>query len=219
MNPFLRWGTSILLAGLALVGALALGNATPGTPELPPEAVTSLERLHRDPQASLGQLVRVRFQFDAQAERWNPYLTRFGSGDFRAFRVWSDEQFLWEKEQWEAPLALLFTRHGGVAERALLGAPQLARFEGIGRVRQVFLGRPWIELEQVRRIGDEISESTLLHASRAVLAMEEAHWAMAREHLDRALVGSMPPRAREALHELRAITLDPPRPEDASGGR
>lgn len=219
MKPFQRWGPSSLFAGLALAGALALGQAATSGEELPPEAALALERLHRDPQASLGKLVRIRFQFDAEAERWNPYLTRFGAVDYRAFRVWSDEQFLWDKEQWDAPLAQLFTRRGGVAERALAGAPQLARFEAIGRVRQVFLGRPWIELEQVRRIGDEISESTLLHASRAVLAMEEAHWAMAREHLDRALVGSMPPRAREELTALRAITLDPPRPSEPSKGR
>jgi hypothetical protein len=219
VNPFPRWGLSILLAGLALVGALALGGAAKSSEDVAPEAAIALERLHRDPQASLGQLVRVRFQFDAEVERWNPYLTRFGSADYRAFRVWSDEQFLWEKDQWEAPLAQLFTRRGGVAERALAGAPQLARFEAIGRVRQVFLGRPWIELEAVRRIGDEISESTLLHASRAVLALEDAHWAMAREHLERALVGSMPPAAREELNALRKIALDPPRPSDAINGR
>ncbi len=219
VNPFLRWGSSLALAGLALVGALALGSAARGDEEAPPERVVTLESLHRDPQASLGQLVRLRFQFDAEVARWNPYLTRFGSGDYRAFRVWSDGQFLWEKEHWEAPLAQLFVRRDGVAERALAGAPQLARFEAIGRVRQVLMGRPWIELEQVRRIGDDISESTLLHASRAVLAMEDAHWAMAREHLERALVGSMPPAAREELNALRTITLDPPRLADPATGR
>lgn len=219
VNPLPRWGSTLLLTGLALAGAFAFQGAARGEDEPLPEAVVTLESVHRDPQARLGRLVRLRFQFDAEQARWNPYLTRFGSGDYRAFRVWSDEQFLWEKEQWEAPLGQLFVRRGGVAERALAGAPQLARFEAIGRVRQVLLGRPWIELEQVRRIGDEISESTLLHASRAVLAMEEAHWAMAREHLERALVGSMPPSAREELNELRAITLDPPRPSDPATGR
>lgn len=218
VKPFLRWGPSMLLAGLALAGALALGSAARGEEERPPERVATLESLHHDPQAALGQLVRLRFQFDAEVARWNPYLTRFGSGEYRAFRVWSDGQFLWEKDQWDAPLAQLYVRRGGVAERALAGAPQLARFEAIGRVRQVLLGRPWIELEQVRRIGDEISESTLLHASRAVLAMEDTHWAMAREHLERALVGSMPPAAREELNALRAITLDPPRLADPATG-
>lgn len=173
--------------------------------------LSSLEELHADSQAALGQRVRVRFQLREECERWNPFLTRFGNADYRAFEVWSDRQFLWEKAQWEAPLARLFVRRGSPAEQALSGARRLARFEAVVETRQVFLGRPWLEIESARRLGDELSEGTLLHATRAFEAAQEARWAVARESYDQALVGAMPPALRSELRRLRELAAHPPR--------
>ncbi len=173
--------------------------------------LSSLEELQADSQAALGRRVRVRFQLREESERWNPFVTRFGSADYRAFEVWSDRQFLWEKEQWEAPIARLFVRRGSPAEQALSGARRLARFEAIVEARQVFLGRPWLEVESARRVGDELGEGTLLHATRGFEAAQEARWAVARESYDQALVGAMPSALRSELRRLREIAAHPPR--------
>lgn len=211
VKGFARSLAALLAVGVALAAGLASAR-DPLVREDSPALVTALGELHSDPQSWLGKSVRLRFQVSSELDSWNPYLTRFGRADYRALAVWSDEQLLWEREAWEHPLGTLYVRRGGVAERALDGAPRLARFEAIGRVRQVFLGRPWIEIDQARRIGDEISEGTLLHATRALSMVEEQRWALAADHLDKALVGPMPPAARAALRSLRELAANPPAP-------
>lgn len=200
-----------LLLLLALVALPRVATSSSGDDAMLEASVSSLEELHADPQAALGQRVRVRFQLRGECERWNPFVTRFGSADYRAFDVWSDRQFLWEKEQWDAPIARLYVRRGSPAEQALAGARRLARFEAIVEARQVFLGRPWLELESARRVGDELGEGTLLHATRGFEAAQEARWAVARESYDQALIGAMPPALRSELRRLREIAAHPPR--------
>lgn len=174
-----------------------------------PREVVALEGLYRDPATHLGRSFRVRFQVRGECAGWNPYLTRFGTADYRAFDVWSDSQFLWDKEQWDAPIGRCFVRRGGLAEPALEGAPRLSRIEAVVTVRQVFLGQPWLEVESARRIVDELGESTLLHASRGYEAFLEGRWTVARERFDQALVGAMPEALRTELRRLREATLQP----------
>jgi len=179
-----------------------------GARQRPAPAVTGpvyreLLEVCADPQAYLGQTVRVRFQYESELVDWNPYLTRFGAEDFRAHRVWADDQFLWERDAWENPATTVFARRGAIAEEVLNGAPKLARFEAVAHVRQVFLGRPWIELEQVQRIHGEIGEGSLIHATRALDQVEKQQWRSALDNFDRALVGDMPDVARAELRRLR----------------
>jgi hypothetical protein len=149
--------------------------------------------------------VRVRVQLDAELESWNPYVTRFGTADYRAWRTWGDEQYLWRASEWEHPLGTLFVRRDeGLVLDALSRAPRYARIEVVGRVRQVFLGRPWIQLERAERLREEVDEASLLHASRAALLIENERWPLAIEELDRALAGNLPQRARDELWRLRA---------------
>ncbi len=163
----------------------------------------SLEELARDPQAWLGKSVRVRFQVESHPSTWNPYFTRFGSEDWRAASVWADEQFLWQRETWESPAARVFARRGSVADEALAGAPQLARFEALAHVTQVFAGAPWLEVREVQRIAGAIGEGSVLHATRALEHSEKGQWRNAVDNFDRALVGDMPAAARAELRRLR----------------
>lgn len=200
-----------LLLLLVLVALPRVAVSSSGDEGALDAATSSLEELHADPQAALGQRVRLRFQLREECAHWNPLVTRFGAGDYRAFDVWSDRQFLWEKEEWDAPIARLFVRRGSPAEQALSGARRLARFEAVVEARQVFLGRPWLEVESARRVGDELSEGTLLHATRACEAAEQLRWAVAREGFDQALLGAMPPALRSELRRLRELAAQPPR--------
>jgi hypothetical protein len=156
-----------------------------------------------DPAVWLGRDLRCTFQFESELATWNPYLTRFGGDDYRALRVWGDEQMLWKHEEWEAPLAVLFVRRGSDAAQVFEHAPKYARFEIVGRVRQVFLGLPWIEIDSARRLMPEIGEGALLHASRALQLIAGEQWQMASDDLDRALIGNLPQVARAELLRLR----------------
>jgi hypothetical protein len=163
----------------------------------------SLATLARDPRPYLGRSVLVRFQVQAHPATWNPYLTRFGSADWSRCEVWADEQFLWEREAWDAPAAAVFARRDSVAHSALGDAPRLARFQARAHVSQVFLGRPWIEVSEVQRVPGAIGEGSVLHATRALEHLEKEQHRIALDHFDRALVGEMPDVARAELRRLR----------------
>lgn len=193
-----------VLAPWALRASRADDRAARAAPAAATETLeTSLRELDLDPLAALGRVVHLRVQIDAELASWNPYITRFGSGDFRAWRAWGDEQFLWRAPEWENPLGTLHVRRGSPAESVLGSATRFARYDVIGRVRQVFLGRAWIEIEHAERLSAEVDEASLVHASRATLLAENERWALALEALDSALAGQLPSHAREELWRLR----------------
>jgi len=187
---------------LALCASLHPAAQSPRADERELEYV-SLAELARDPRPYLGRSVLVRFQVQSHPSTWNPYLTRFGSEDWARCEAWADEQFLWEREAWDAPAAAVFARHDSVAHSALRDAPRLARFQARAHVSQVFLGRPWIEVSEVQRVPGAIGEGSVLHATRALEHVEKQQHRMALDHFDRALVGEMPDVARAELRRLR----------------
>lgn len=153
----------------------------------------------------LGRRVRFSFQFESSPPSWNPYLTRFGTQDYVAAMGWGDDQFLWRAEEFEAPRVLVFARRGTPAAQTLAGAHTYSRFEVVGRVSQIFLGLPWIEVESAERLPQETGEGAILHASRALRAMEGGDWSRALEDLARAEISNLPDAARAELARLRAI--------------
>jgi hypothetical protein len=165
--------------------------------------VTPLAAICADPSPLVGTAVRCHFQFESEMTTWNPFLTRFGSDDYRALRVWGDEQMLWKREEWEAPLGVLFVRRDSDVAKLFEHAPKYARFEIVGRVRQVFHDMPWIEIDGAQRLAPEIGEGALLHASRALQLIAGEQWQMASDDLDRALIGNLPDKARAELLRLR----------------
>lgn len=185
----------------------ALGGARTGgtdTPDATPSDVDFGE-LQRDASGWLGARVRFTFQFQASPPVWNPYLTRFGTNDYVGAVGWGDDQFLWRAEDFESPCVLVFARRGTSAATLLASARTYSRFEVVGRVSQVFLGLPWIELETAERLPQETGEGAVLHASRAVRAMEAGDWSRALEDLARAEISNLPPQALGELARLRSI--------------
>ena len=170
----------------------------------PAPAAVGLEALYDDPRPWFGREVRFTFQLAELPELWNPGMTRFGARDFVAVRVWADGQLLWREADWSNPVGLVFARRGEPLAEALGAAPTYARFTARGRVVEVFLGRPWIELTELRAEGRSIGEGTILHASRALRLMASEDWQLAREDLLRATAGPLPEHAREALRSLLA---------------
>jgi hypothetical protein len=83
----------------------------------------------------MGRNLRGRVQIESRPSEWNPYLTRFGTGQFAAVQGWADEPFPWVHADFESPAVRVFVRKGSAAAQALDGAPQYARFELTGVVR------------------------------------------------------------------------------------
>jgi len=195
-------------AGLLGTIVVVLGLA-PVARELPrPPAVVPWRDVAAQPCKFQGQEVTVRIQFRDLPARWQAGPTRFGPGMFTAVTGWSDEQFPWVRDEFTHPQARVFVRKGTELERTFAAARTHQRFEVRGIVREVWRDRPWIELQSVVLLEDEVGEATVIHASRAISLIEEQSFELADEALRQALVAPMPDPAREELARLRGLCAE-----------
>jgi hypothetical protein len=213
VTPFL-----LLLAALGL-RAVSASRSQPVTmaQEAFPTSAT-LEELRSGPGRFLGHEVRFRLQFRALVEDWDPFLSRFEPGRWLALEVWPDELFTWDESVFRAPVGRLFLRRGGGFEPLARRARTYQRFEAHARVREVFLGEPWIELLELVPLECEVGEGTILHVTRARELAGEGQFALALDQYERARAAPLPPHALAALlEEIRAT--EEARVEARSEGR
>ena len=176
----------------------AIQDAPASVPEV------DLAELCRQPAEQLGRSARIVFQVHELPATWTAYETRFDAGSYVAVSAWGDYQVLWQKREWENPLALLFARRESAPARQLAAARPYDRFAAVVSVREVFLGRPWLEIERLQPLTDHVTEGCVLHAARAITLMAAGEWRLAREDLARARAGDLPEHVARALEELAA---------------
>ena len=87
------------------------------TPE--PVPLSTWSDLVDRPCRRLGRIVRVQVQVESHPTDWDPYLTRFGTGQFEALQGWADDQYPWMKADFDAPQVRVFMRKGSAAARVL----------------------------------------------------------------------------------------------------
>jgi hypothetical protein len=155
--------------------------------------------------------VRFVLQVSGTTPDWNPYLTRFGPGQWLGIEGWSDESFTWEKRVFANPYAQLFVRKGSKAEAVLRKAERFRRYEVHAVTRELFMGRPWIEIESVTLLETTVGEGSILHIGRAFSLLEDGRVGLAIDQLERAKAAPLPAHARVELerriiecHRLRA---------------
>ncbi len=209
------------LSLLALVWAVNLlaarTSAAKSTKAIAPTAeFHPWNELRADATALLGRRVKLVAQFQGPVERWNAYLSRFGPETHVALQFWSDEQFLWRVDEYEWPQVRLFVPRGSAVDEVLAHAATYERFEIEGTLRELFLSEPWIEVEFARRLPEQVSEGTVIHAGRALALMDAGVWKLADAELEQALQALLPAHARLELERLRGLcrvqTPDDPAP-------
>ena len=197
---------------LPIVAALALlCSPAAGSQELFPQgrAVQAREvplgELCANPGRFLGEEVRFRLQFNALVEDWNPYLSRFEPARWIELQAWPDESFTWDPSVFDSPARRLFVRRGGGFEPLARRARTYQRFEVRAKVREVFLGEPWLELMELVPLEGEVGEGTILHVTRARELLFKGQFALALEQYERARAAPLPPHALAVvLAEMRA---------------
>jgi len=162
--------------------------------------VTLLE-LRANPGQWLGADVRLVLQFRAVVEEWNPYLSRFGPREWLAFEAWPDEVFTWDSWVFENPAARFFVRRGDSLSDVLRRSHAYQRFEAHARVREAFLGEPWLEIVGLVPLEGEVGEGTILHVGRARQCALERQWTLALEQYERAKSAPLPPQALAAIEK------------------
>jgi len=206
-----------MIALLLMLAALGTQRGDASHPAQPEIEVT-LGELRTHPGLHLGQDVRFTLQFRARVEDWNPYLSRFEPGRWLALEGWPDEGFTWDRAVFESPVGKLFVRRGGGFEPLVRRARAHQRFEVHGRVREVFLGEPWIEVVELVPLEGEIGDGTILHVSRARAAASEGQFELALDQYERARAAPLPPHALKALlEEIRATEKAAARKQESEG--
>ncbi len=202
-------------ASLVLFGALWLGHPLPETPQatspvaaVEAASVVPLDTLRAKPGRYLGREVRFVLQFHTLLEDWNPYLSRFEPARWLALEAWPDEDFTWDETVFAAPARHLFVRRGGGFEPLVRRARTYQRFEVRARVREVFLGEPWLELLELVPLDGEVGEGTILHVTRARELLFEGQFDLALEQYERARSAPLPPHALAALLEETRVAQE-----------
>jgi hypothetical protein len=195
--------TDAVANGAETARTAPVNDASPPVQAVPALPLVSWRELSEHPGRYTNKRVRIVLQFSARVATWNPYLTRFGTRDFDAFQFWSDEQRLWNVGDYQAPPVRLFARRDALAALAVGRAQPFMRFELSIVVREIFLDQPWAEIESAMPLAEHVSEGTLIHASRAAELIESKSWKLAENELDQALIGALPPDAKQELERLR----------------
>src|SRR5262245_15325776 len=215
-----------MMSALALPPSVRQASSpAPGRLERVPASVEAaavgLGELRATPATFLGQEVKFQLQFRALVEDWNPYLSRFEPARWLALEAWPDEEFTWDEGVFDHPFARLFLRRGGGFEPLAHRARLYQRFEVRARVKEVFLGEPWIELIELVPLDGEVGEGTILHVTRARELAAEGKFDLALDQYGRAKAAPLPPHALAAvLAEMRAAEAgrDLARREGKKGG-
>jgi len=222
----MRWKIAPLIVLALLLTALFAGGgaadaraSTEGPPlgaadVLEAPAETTLGELRAEPSTWLGRRVRFVVQLRGPVADWNPFLTRFGSEDWAAFGGWCDRRFTWEKSVFEDPTPRLFVRRGNDLVGLLEGLRPYRRVRVVGVVREVFLGEPWIEIEQAELLDTYVTQGSLLHVCRALELVEESHFPLALEQLQRARSAPLPEHALAELDRLEEEAREAQRLDD-----
>src|SRR5678816_2960796 len=138
-------GIVLGFAGLGIFAPVGLGQAArpqtavqvPEQSPLPVLREVTLAEVFQNPLAYLGVPAHVTLQVEAVPLDWNPYVTRFGPGDWAAVSAWGDEQLLWDKAAYDHPAGLLFARRGTGPAAQLARATRYERYSAEVVVRQV----------------------------------------------------------------------------------
>jgi len=161
-----------------------------------------LSEIRAQPLTYLGQRVSFAVQFEAQAEQWNPLLTRFSDSQWGAFSGWSDDAFTWHKANYENPFARLYFPKGSLSQRLIDRARRYERFQVTATVRELFLGEPWIEVEELEPLFELVDEGSILHVARGLSFALNHQMRLAKEQFERARTAPLPLLAREEIERL-----------------
>ena len=98
------WSSVVLACALACGAGVAAALSEHEPAKVESESV-ALGLVRADPLAYLGRDLKLRFQVEHEPQDWNPFVTRFGSGEFRAVVAWADEQMLWNQDAWNGRIS------------------------------------------------------------------------------------------------------------------
>jgi tetratricopeptide (TPR) repeat protein len=195
---------------MKIVHILGLALATTAVAQSPlPEDVrvvgTTLSQVRKSPDAYRGVWIRLTVQYASLGKISNPFFTQFEPSKFANFYAWADEQAIWKKAQYEDLFGLFFVDKQTKIAAQVYNLKVFQRLEIVGVVRNVFQGKPWIEVTQMNPLQKRVNTATLSHVYRAETHMKKRQWKRAISELSLAPGKALPDHVRGEIHKNLAM--------------
>jgi hypothetical protein len=111
--------------------------------------------------------------FHQYTQVYNPYFTRFVPERYLNFAAWGDEQEIWKVEEYSRDFPFLFVAKKARNLSDFLKLKRFDRVQVIGEIKDIFKGKPWIELYSIKPLDGKITEKSLVHRVRGDMAMKK----------------------------------------------
>jgi hypothetical protein len=206
-------GTRAVVALLALSACLVPTLRADGDPDggwwsdLYARREVALEQVLASPAAFRGQTVTAVVQFNRISKLENPYYTCFGDDRYVNFSVWSDAAPLWDREAFRNHFPFMFVSRERPEAKEVLGAPHYSRWIMTGTVREVFKGMPWIEVRELRRLEEQMSEPALINIVKGFRLRDLRRYDAAASALQAADEKGLPREIRVMIMREEALCL------------
>lgn len=161
---------AVLLMSIVLVASPAW--AGDDQTEAQAKSVT-LSQLMKTPESFRAVPCEFTLTFHQFTQVYNPYFTRFVPERFLNFAAWGDEQEIWKVEEYSRDFPFLFVSKGAKNLTDFLKLERFDRVQVVGEIKDIFKGKPWIELYSVKPLDGKITEKSLVHRVRGDMAMKK----------------------------------------------
>ncbi len=162
---------------------------------------TTLESIQEQPDAFKGVEVQFDVQYCSMGKIANPFFTRFTPTSYANFYVWADAQPIWRRDSYEDIFGMMFLSKENESLFDLYNLRLYDRISVKGVVRNVFQGKPWIEVQSFSRKANKVSTATLSHLFRGETHMGKREWRRAIAELSLAPAADVPVSVSAAVHK------------------
>ena len=121
----------------------------------------------------------------------NPFFTEFVPNDFANFYAWGVDQEIWKKAEYDDVFGMLFLSKENEQIDELYSLELYDRITVTGIVKNVFQGKPWIEVKSFDSMPGKVNTATLAHLYRGDVHMQRRQWQRAVSELSLASAGAV----------------------------
>jgi len=168
---------------------------------------TNLSAMRENPDAFRNVKVQFVVQFASLGRIANPFFTKFTPTDFTNFYGWSDDQNLWQENDYNDVFGMLFLSKSNQQLETLYTMRLYNRMRCTGVVRNTFQNIPWIEVLEYEVLGEQLDTAVLTHLHRGEGLMKQRLWQRAISELSLAPGEGVPSAVTQAAHKNLGICL------------
>lgn len=167
----------------------------------------SIRTLEEKPETFLNSRVTVRCIFHGFDDRAAPLATEFAAGRYQNFSAWDDETPIWREDVFVHSSPIFFARFGSPVLKDLAALGKFERIDVSGIVRANYGGEPWIEVLDIRSLGETYREDALRAVRASEILRAKQMFSEALSWIETVKTSGLPDYVLASLHQERGFSL------------